>query len=420
MSGPTRRRFLTSLGAAGLAATAGCVTADSPTYEGTWSRRGYDDARTGFSPADGPTGDLYVAWRTDVFGGYPTSSPVVADGTVYHLHTREYGVAHETVVSAFDATSGEELWRTVVTEAETHGPASHHDSVVVADGRVYVRSFDGLHALSTDGRLRWTHPVPTTGRPYPRTAPPVVSGGLVVTATYGERIPPVGVVAVDAETGDPVWRAGFASRRRPLMLSAAGGTVYVPFRGGEAGLVALDLETGARKWERSLPVGGPVTVAGDTLLVPLDGDPGFVAALDRRSREIRWRKPASRRTPAGIAVAEGLVYYVADGAFSVRRLDTGKAVWSFDPAASVAISWTPVVAGSVVYVPALTDAEDPKQYLYAFDARTGSTLGRGPIPFGQMRESIAVVDGAVYLAHRNELRCLESCALTVGGRCLVG
>ena len=394
---------------------------DQPTYDGTWSRWGFDDARTGLSPASGPVGDLTVAWRIDVFEGYPTGSPVVSDETVYYLHTRGgYDRRHESVVSAFAADTGAELWRTTVSETDTDELGYHHDSLVVADGRLYARTFEGLHAMTTAGELLWTHPVPTTEQPYPRIAPPIVSNGMAVTATYGERTPPVAVVAVDAETGRPRWRAGFNSRRMPWTLSAADGTVYVPFLDGDSGLVALDIGTGKREWSHSLPVDGPVTVAGDTILAPLGGDPESIAAIDRQTRDIVWREPVRRRVETGIAVAGELVYYCSDGLLVARRLDTGELVWSFGPRPLVSLSWTPVVAGQTVYAVAeRPNEEQTPNYLYALDAATGEVRGSGQISVASRPSGLAVVDGAAYLAlGRGELLGIESCEVSVLGRCL--
>ncbi|KTG29675.1 serine/threonine protein kinase [Haloferax profundi] len=412
------------MGVSALSATAGCLSGgDPPTYEGTWSRRGFDDARTGFSPVDGPTGNLTVAWRADVFDAYPTSTPVVADGQVYYFHTRGGPDGeHESVVSAFDAATGEERWQTTVSVAPLDQIAYHHDSMVVADGRLYVRTFEGLHVLTTDGERRWTHPIPTTEQSYPVVAPPVVSDGMALTATFGDRTPPAGVVAVDAENGRPRWRAGFNARKVPWTLSASEGTVYVPFVGGDSGLVALDIRTGAQEWAVSLPVDGPVTIAGDTVFVPLAGDPESIAAIHRRTLDLLWRKPVSRRTESGLAVAGGLVYYVTERTLVARRLDTGELVWSFGPTPVVSLSWTPVVAGPNVYVVAerANEPESPN-YLYALDRSTGESRGSGRIPGSPDTAGLAVVDGAAYLAlGRGELLCFESCGLTLGSRCFSG
>ncbi|ELZ74960.1 serine/threonine protein kinase-like protein [Haloferax larsenii JCM 13917] len=420
MSGPTRRQFLAALGASALSATAGCVSSDGATYEGTWSRPGFDDARTGFSPATGPTGPLTAAWRADVFDGYPTTSPVVADGVVYYLHTRGgRGNPHESVVSAFGAATGAERWRTIVSVADDDELAYHHDSLVVAD-RIYLRTLEALYALSLDGDRLWRHPIPTTAQPYPIAAPPVVSDGVAVTATYGERTPPIGVAAVDAETGTPRWRVGFNSRQIPWTLAAADGAVYVPFFKGDAGVVALDLQTGGREWSVSLPVAGPVTVAGDTLLVPLDGDPEAIAAVDRRTGAIRWRAPGVRHTEAGVAVAHDRVYYCADRMLLARRLDTGDLVWSFGPTPRVSLSWTPVVAGDVVYALAEHRAENSRpHYLYALDAASGRVRGSGRVSRSATVSGFAVVDGAGYVAlGSGELLCLEACAVSALGRCV--
>ncbi|KAB1189193.1 PQQ-binding-like beta-propeller repeat protein [Haloferax sp. MBLA0077] len=368
----------------------------------------------------GPTGDPTVAWRAPVFDAFPTSSPVVTDGVVYSLHTRGgQDGQHETAVSAFDAATGEEAWQTTISTTAVDQIAYHHDSLVVSGDFLYARTFEGLHTLSTGGEVLWSHPVPTTEQSYPVVAPPVISRDMAVTATYGDRTPPAGVVAVDAENGRPRWRAGFNSRKVPWTLSAADGTVYAPFLDGDAGLVALDIETGAQEWALSLPVDGPVTVAGDTLLVPLGGDSESIVALDRRTHDIVWRKPATRRTESAVAVAGELVYYCADRLLVARRLDTGELVWSFGPTPVVSLSWTPIVAGSNVYFVAerTTESGSPN-YLYVLDRSTGRVRGSGRIPGSPDTAGLAVVDGAAYLAlGRGELVCFESCGFSVGGRC---
>jgi outer membrane protein assembly factor BamB len=196
--------------------------------------------------------------------------------------------------------------------------------------------------------------------------------------------------------------------------------VFVPFFRGDSGVTALDIRTGAQEWSVSLPVDGPVTVAGDTLLVPLGGDADSIVALDHRTRDIRWRKSANRRTEAGIAVADELVYYCADRMLVARTLDTGDLVWSFGPTPPVSLSWTPVVAGSTVYVVAeRTDEGGAPNVLYALDASTGERRGFGRVPGSPDTAGLAVVEGAAYLAlGRGELLCFESCGFSLAGRCL--
>ncbi|MFC7204614.1 PQQ-binding-like beta-propeller repeat protein [Haloferax namakaokahaiae] len=432
MNPPTRRRFLAALGASALVTTAGCLSGiqDRPSYDGTWSRYGADDARTGATPGEGPTGDLYSAWRAEVFEGFPTSSPVVADGVVYHLHTRGgYDTDHESVVSAFDASTGDEQWRTTVSVADRDETRFHHDSVVVQFDRIYARTFEGLHALDTDGNLRWTEPIPTTDQPWPIVAPPIVSDGLAITATYGDREPPVQVVALDAETGDPVWEAGFSTRQLPWTLSAFGDTVYVPFFGGESGLVGLDVATGERLWEKSMPIAGPVTITNEVILTTLsenvagsDSDQRYVVAFDRRSRELRWKHAARKWSTTGVATAAGLVYYCDDNRLLARRLDTGEVAWSFGPDPLVLFDWTPAITGATIYVVAEhLDEERTPNYLYALDTSTGEVRGSGKLPVSASPSGLALVDGAFYVAFGNgELRCYESCGVELAEECLLG
>ncbi|WP_410765693.1 PQQ-binding-like beta-propeller repeat protein [Haloferax sp. DFSO60] len=432
MPSPTRRRFLATLGASALVTTVGCLSGiqDRPTYDGMWSRYGGDDARTGATPGRGVEGDLYPAWRTEVFDGFPTSSPVVSDGVVYYLHTRGgYDTEHESVVSAYDAKTGEEQWRTTVSVADREENRFHHDSVVVEKDRLYARTFEGLHALDTNGNLLWTEPIPTTDQPWPVIAPPIVSDELAITATYGDREPPVQVVALDSETGDPVWEAGFSTRRFPWTLSAFGDTVYVPFFGGDSGLVGLDIATGERLWERSMPIAGPVTVTNQTILTTVsenvagsDSDQRYVVALDRRSREVRWKHAARKWSTAGVATTAGLVYYCDDNRLLARRLDTGELEWSFGPDPLVMFDWTPAIIGATIYVVVEhTDEERTPNYLYALDTSTGEVRGVGKLSVSASPSGLALVDGALYVALGNgELRCYESCATAIAGECLLG
>ena len=77
-------------------------------------------------------------WNVDGFtGGY--ASPSIHDGILYH-------VDNSANLTAFDTTTGEELWKHNIGIAQKASP-------VIADGKVYVADVDGkFHILKLNGR----------------------------------------------------------------------------------------------------------------------------------------------------------------------------------------------------------------------------------------------------------------------------
>jgi outer membrane protein assembly factor BamB len=164
-------------------------------------------------------------------------------------------------------------------------------------------------------------------------------------------------------------------------------------------------------------------VTGDRLVAPLGDDRDSFAVLDRSTRQIQWREPVVRRTDAGAAVTNGLVFHVSDGVLVARRLDTGERAWSFgDARRTVRLGWTPAVAGDVVYAAAAErEAGGTRTWLYALGVDDGAIYGSGPLGPGTGWSSLALVEGAAYLTtSRGELRCYESCSRTAFERCVLG
>lgn len=131
-----------------------------------------------------------------------------------------------------------------------------------------------------------------------------VAEGLVVTAmASGERD---FVVALDAKTGEEVWRLDLAptyaghdgSHTGPIATPAiADGRVFMVGPFGE--VTAIDLKTGKRLWAghlaedlgREVPFygfGGSPLIVGDTLVVQVGGE-AAVVGLDVATGKLRWQ-----------------------------------------------------------------------------------------------------------------------------------
>ncbi|MEZ4530331.1 MAG: PQQ-binding-like beta-propeller repeat protein [Thermomicrobiales bacterium] len=101
------------------------------------------------------------------------------------------------------------------------------------------------------------------------------------------------VYAVDAKTGDELWRTDVENRELPATpidaVTYANGTLFFVNR-GDAVLLALDAASGAIAWEVDLqkPSRGAPFVEGDTVFVSTGFDGGRIVAVDAATGENDW------------------------------------------------------------------------------------------------------------------------------------
>jgi polyvinyl alcohol dehydrogenase (cytochrome) len=120
--------------------------------------------------------------------------------------------------------------------------------------------------------------------------------------------------ALDRDTGEIVWEAELTEGglQGGVMASAAvaGGTVFVTSNDAsqDAALVALDADTGDEVWRSDMGahVTGPVTWANDVLYVA--DDSGRIAAYGVAGGERLWSHEVAFPAAGGIAVVDGTVY----------------------------------------------------------------------------------------------------------------
>ena len=270
-----------------------------------WATYRHDAARSGIT-ADGPTSPLTLHWRFE-----PAHTPhpawplpaeelprlhidsahhvAVADGSVY------FGSPVDNKVYALDASSGAIRW-TFFAE----GPIRF--APVVANDRVYVGSDDGhVYCLRTsDAQVLWKYRAGPTdekvignGRMislWPVRTGILLDDGVVYAAAGVFPYEGIYVVALDAETGDVVWRNDTTGDQAHELdyggicpqgyLVASDDILYVP--SGRAMPAAFDRKTG--RLLSYLSAGGKVggtwaLLSGNELIAGVDrsGTPAKVA-----------------------------------------------------------------------------------------------------------------------------------------------
>ena len=272
---------------------------------------------------------LGESWRVDIGSGTDDdgpllSPPVVAGGRVFTMDS-------ESLISAFDAASGARLW-TADPVPDEDDEGSFGGGLAVAGERLFAATGLG-HVVALEaasGALQWRQAIGV-----PVRAPPVVSGGRLFAVSHDNRL-----WALDAGTGTVQWSHAGIAESAGLLGSASpavgGGTVIAPFSSGE--LTALRVENGRTVWADLLAVQG-ARVGAIATFNDIDGSPvidrglvlaighgGRLVAIDLRSGRRIWERDiAGLDTPW---VAGDFVFVMtADGELLCLTREQGAILW---------------------------------------------------------------------------------------------
>ena len=169
-------------------------------------RRTYDG--WGFSPLDridtSNVADLAPAWtfRTHADDGQPQGPPIVNGDTMF--------VSSAEQVTALQATTGALRWRYVhPLPSDVRRPHSTNRGVALYDEMVYVGTLDArVVALeATTGKVVWNRRIADYRSTYYITLAPLAVNGKVIVGTSGGEHGIRGfVTALDARTGNEIWK----------------------------------------------------------------------------------------------------------------------------------------------------------------------------------------------------------------------
>jgi outer membrane protein assembly factor BamB len=308
-----------------------------PNRDGVYSETGLLES----FPADG----LKVRWRVPVGWGF--SSPVVANGRVIVSDAQLARPKVREQVLCFDEATGKPLWnysREAIypdwefVAGQEQGPNA---TPVVEDGKVYALGPLGhrlfcLEAVS--GALLWEKDLaaeyqidPTTGI----SASPLIEGKLLILLIGGK--PDAGVVALDRDTGNEVWRSlnESAAHSSPIVITAGGSRQLIVWT--LQSVTAMDPATGKLYWREKFNAGGSASVVStpvfsdNRLLVN-----GLMLQLDaeKPNASVLWpaRPPQRFLTSTSTALLRGDYLFCCEksGQLVCREASTGKEVWQAD------------------------------------------------------------------------------------------
>ena len=246
----------------------------------------------------GAPGALQTVWAESAGDGSDSelrllSTPIVANGIVYTIDV--YSIVH-----AFDANTGEEIWDVDVTSAEDEwfsfgGEGSMGGGIAYEGDRLFVTTgFAQVVALNAgSGEEVWRQSLPS-----PMRAPPTTANDRVYVITIDNQ-----AYALDAENGDKLWShsgiveaAGVLGGAGPAVSKDV---VIVPYSSGE--INALRASNGRPLWSDNL--GAINKLDAVSSLADIRGRPaidgsriiaishaGRMVALDLRSGLRVWEK----------------------------------------------------------------------------------------------------------------------------------
>jgi outer membrane protein assembly factor BamB len=239
--------------------------------------------------------------------------------------------------------------------------------------------------VPSNGQLLWKC---ATG--FVDSSPAVANEVVYVENTIGY------IIALNATTGNTLWRANPTNGVESSSPAVANGVVYV---GSNYDTVyALNATTGHTLWRNTTPTGGSGTDSSPAVangVVYVGNTNGAVYALNATNGTELWRNTTGL-ADSSPAVANGVVYGGNNyGYFYALNANNGTQLWNDQ---ILPVQSSPAVANGVVYV-GVVDEQFGGGYVNAFYATNGTELWRNMT--GLADSSPAVANGVVYVGNTN-------------------
>lgn len=299
------------------------------------------DGRAAETAVFGAEFALETAWKHPLGTGY--SSVSVAGGKAVTL----FSDGEQDVAVAFDAATGEELWRRAFADTYRGHDGSSDGPVgtpTVDGGRVYfVGPRGGLYALDlAGGGPLWTRDLAedfgAEAPLYGFSATPVVHRELLIVEAGGDA--GRAVAALDKRTGELRWTAGGdpVTHSSPVLMEAGGERILLS--SGPRRMTALRPADGSVLWSHEHSAEPPFDPTYPQILA-FDRDKVLLTFQDEavlyrladggRGVEEVWRSRGFKKSSA-VPVAHGGFLYGFSGQF-LTCLDAadGRVVWKSRP-----------------------------------------------------------------------------------------
>ena len=323
-----------------------CVLALTPVAAQDWPQwRGpaRDGVIRGFrEPASWPK-TLTKQWNVEVGAGYAT--PLVVGDRLY-VFTRQ---DDNEVMTALDAASGKVIWRTsypapfkMNPATAPHGPGPKSTPTFAAN-RLFTLGISGIVTAfdATSGKQIWQRPADPVEPLYHTAMSPLVVGNQMILHVGGHD--KGALTAFDVASGKVrwSWNGDGPAYGSPMLFDLAGTPQVVTFT--QKNFVGVSLEDGKLLWRR--PFTTPSTTTSQTPILYKDsviqsGRDNGVTAFRVKPGSGEWAtvdawttKDVSMHMSDGVAIDNTLfgLSHLNSGQYFALDLDTGKVLWRSEP-----------------------------------------------------------------------------------------
>ncbi len=308
-----------------------------------WRGANRDGAAAFTVPASWPD-TLNLKWKVEVGLGY--SAPIVVGDRVYAFSRQD---EHE-VMRALDAGTGKTVWESrysanfkanpAATRTHGTGPKS---TPAFADGRLYTLGMSGMVTAfdATSGKQLWQKPSPPVEPLYHTAMSPLVDRGLVIVHVGGHSNG--ALTAFDARSGEAKWSwpGDGPAYGSPMAMDIAGTRQIVTFT--QDNLIGVSAEDGALLWRRPYTVRSTRNAVtpilfGQTLIISGLGMP--VTAFRLFNRNGQWtaedvweNNDVTMDMSTGVVIGNSLFGFSPrnSGQFFAVDANTGQTQWLSEP-----------------------------------------------------------------------------------------
>lgn len=360
--------------------------------------------------------DRGVLWSAEV-PGKGHSSPIICNERIF-LTAGEQTSETQSVL-AYDQSSGEKLWQTVVHQSglpAKHGKNSHASATPACDAEHVYAAFinsGGLHlsALDHEGNIAWQREVGPFESEHGFGSSVLLWKGLLFL--NGDSRGNGYIAAINSESGELVWRTPrpgpgrHGSYATPIVAQLGGRDQLI--LAGYGRVTSYDPATGAEIWHCD----GPAEVMANTLAFR---DPLVIASGGYPEKEIlcvdasgsgdvtethvKWS--ASRNVgyvPSPTLVGDRLYSMADNGVVACFTLDGGEMLWNQRLGGDFSAS--PLVVGKRFYVP------DESGLMFVFEVEPQyKLLAKNRLDDQGGMASLAVSGNHLFVRTASKLYCL--------------
>ena len=383
------------------------IAADWPTWRGPTSDGCITDAAV---PTEW-SATRNVAWKVPV-PGVGHSSPVIAGGRIFLTSC----IDTQRCVLAFDATTGQQLWKATVATADVekmHKNNTPASATPVTDGKLVWAAFltgsaITVACLDAGGAPVWSKSFSGFVSPHGFCGSPILHGDKLIV--NGDSDGDAFLAALDRKTGAVIWKVARPNRTRsfsvPVIITHAGRPQLV--LAGSKSIAAYEPDTGESIWVADSPTDKFVATAvyADGHIIATGTSPVSTLAAIRpdgrgnvTASHVAWSTArGAAYVPSPVAVGKHVFVQSDDGQATFLAARTGKVVWA--ERLGRLHNASPLLVNDRIY----SLAEDGTMYILRaapeFEIVAKNTIGE------PCRATPAIADGRLYLRSASHLWCI--------------